>query len=54
KLNEREKCLARAKKRLIHFIRQANDLRFAGTTKTTISLFSFFGATFFFPRDGVG
>ena len=29
-----KKCLARAKKRLIHFIRQANDLRFAGTTKT--------------------
>jgi small subunit ribosomal protein S3 len=49
-----KKCLARAKKRLIHFIRQANDLCFAGTTKTTISLFPFFGATFFFPRDGVG
>ena len=49
-----KKCLARAKKRLIHFIRQANDLRFAGTTKTTISLFPFFGATFFFSRDGVG
>jgi small subunit ribosomal protein S3 len=49
-----KKCLARAKKRLIHFIRQANDLRFAGTTKTTISLFPFFGATFFFLRDGVG
>jgi len=49
-----KKCLARAKKRLIHFIRQANDLRFAGTTKTTISLFPFFGATFLFPRDGVG
>nr|ABA99235.1 Mitochondrial ribosomal protein S3, putative, expressed [Oryza sativa Japonica Group] len=49
-----KKCLARAKKRLIHFIHQANDLRFAGTTKTTISLFPFFGATFFFPRDGVG
>ena len=49
-----KKCLARAKKRLIHFICQANDLRFAGTTKTTISLFPFFGATFFFPRDGVG
>nr|WHE10429.1 ribosomal protein S3 [Vanilla odorata] len=46
--------LAQAKKRLIHFIRLANDLRFAGTTKTTISLFPFFGATFFFPRDGVG
>ncbi|XBH64951.1 hypothetical protein VPH35_118622 [Triticum aestivum] len=45
-------CLARAKKRLIHFIRQANDLCFAGTTKTTISLFPFFGATLFFPRDG--
>lgn len=49
-----KKCLAEAKKRVTHFIRQANDLRFAGTTKTTISLFPFFGATFFFPRDGVG
>nr|YP_009871056.1 ribosomal protein S3 [Magnolia biondii]QKS32540.1 ribosomal protein S3 [Magnolia biondii] len=49
-----KKCLAEAKKRLTHFIRQANDLRFMGTTKTTISLFPFFGATFFFPRDGVG
>jgi small subunit ribosomal protein S3 len=46
--------LAQAKKRLIQFIRLANDLRFAGTTKTTISLFPFFGATFFFPRDGLG
>lgn len=44
---------SQAKKRLIHFICQANDLRFAGTTKTTISLFPFFGATFFFLRDGV-
>nr|UIF91883.1 ribosomal protein S3 [Crocus sativus] len=49
-----KKCLAQAKQRFIHFIRLANDLRFAGTTKTTISLFPFFGATFFFPRDGVG
>nr|AUD57061.1 ribosomal protein S3 [Amphidasya ambigua] len=49
-----KKCLAEAKKRLTHFIRQANDLRFAGTTKTTILLFPFFGATFFFPRDGLG
>lgn len=48
-----KKCLAEAKKRLTHFIRLANDLRFAGTTKTTISLFPFFGATFFFPREGV-
>ncbi|CAN1159802.1 Ribosomal protein S3, mitochondrial [Linum perenne] len=48
-----KKCLAEAKKRLTHFIRQANDLRFAGRTKTTISLFPFFGATFFFPRDRV-
>ncbi|KAH0753066.1 hypothetical protein KY285_006214 [Solanum tuberosum] len=48
-----KKCLAEAKKRVTHFIRQANDLRFAGTTKTTISLFPFFGATFFFPRDGL-
>ncbi|KAG2390888.1 Ribosomal protein [Vigna angularis] len=49
-----KKCLAEAKKRLTHIIRLANDLRFAGTTKTTISLFPFFGATFFFPRDIVG
>ncbi|QHN95463.1 Ribosomal protein [Arachis hypogaea] len=49
-----KKCLAEAKKRLTHFIRLANDLRFAGTTKTTISLFPFFGATFLFPRDRVG
>nr|ULO25725.1 ribosomal protein S3 [Bougainvillea glabra] len=48
-----KKCLAEAKKRLTHFIREANDLRFAGRRKTTISLFPFFGATFFFPRDGV-
>ncbi|XP_074301177.1 small ribosomal subunit protein uS3m-like [Silene latifolia] len=47
-----KKSLAEAKKRLTHFIRQANDLRFAGRKKTTISLFPFFGATFFFPRDG--
>nr|YP_009940667.1 ribosomal protein S3 [Passiflora edulis]QNZ92485.1 ribosomal protein S3 [Passiflora edulis] len=52
-LTSEKKCLAEAKKRLTHFIRQANDLRFAGTTKTTISLFPFFGATFLFPRDGV-
>nr|UYR95253.1 ribosomal protein S3 [Gentiana straminea] len=49
-----KKCLAEAKKRLTHFIRLRNDLRFAGTKKTTTSLFPFFGATFFFPRDGVG
>nr|WNZ34130.1 ribosomal protein S3 [Punica granatum] len=49
-----KKCLTEAKKRLTHFIRQENDLRFAGRTKTTISLFPFFGATFFFTRDGVG
>lgn len=53
-LTSEKKCLAEAKNRLIHFLRQANDLRFAGTTKTTISLFPFFGATFFFLRDGVG
>nr|ARX11103.1 ribosomal protein S3 [Nechamandra alternifolia] len=34
-----KQCLAQAK--------------IAGTTKTTISLFPFFGATFFFPREGV-
>ncbi|KAI3847974.1 hypothetical protein MKW92_040153 [Papaver armeniacum] len=39
--------------KLTHFIRQANDLRFAGTRKNSISLFPFFGATFFFLRDGV-
>jgi len=49
-----KKSLAEAKKRLTRLIRLANDLRFAGTTKTTISLFPFFGATFFFPRGGVG
>nr|Q95749.4 RecName: Full=Small ribosomal subunit protein uS3m; AltName: Full=Ribosomal protein S3, mitochondrial [Arabidopsis thaliana] len=53
-LTSEKKCLAEAKNRLTHFIRLANDLRFAGTTKTTISLFPFFGATFFFLRDGVG
>ncbi|KAI3681320.1 hypothetical protein L6452_36111 [Arctium lappa] len=41
-------------KKLTHFIRWSNHPRLAGTTKTTISLFPFFGATFFFPRDGVG
>jgi len=49
-----KKCLAEDKKRFFHFIRQANDLFFAGTTKTTISLFPFFGATFLLLRDGVG
>nr|ARX11085.1 ribosomal protein S3 [Scheuchzeria palustris] len=39
-----KKCLAQAK----------NRPKIAGTTKTTISLFPFFGATFFFPREGVG
>ena len=53
-LTSDKKCLAESKKRLTHFIRQANDLRFAGTTKTTISLFPFFGATFFLLRDRVG
>jgi small subunit ribosomal protein S3 len=48
-----KKCLAEAKKRFPELKRLANDLRFAGTTKTTISLFPFFGATFFFLRDGV-
>ncbi|XP_065032334.1 small ribosomal subunit protein uS3m-like [Musa acuminata AAA Group] len=48
------KCLGQVKRRFLHLISLANDLRFAGTTKTTISLFPFFGATFFFPRDGVG
>jgi small subunit ribosomal protein S3 len=47
-----KKCLGQAKKRLIHLIRLANDLRFAGTRKPGISLFPFFGATFFFLREG--
>nr|WRQ18409.1 ribosomal protein S3 [Myricaria laxiflora] len=51
--NSTSECLAEAKKRLTHFIRQANDLRFAGRKKKTISLFPFFGATLFFQRDGV-
>uniref|UniRef100_A0A3Q7GHC1 Uncharacterized protein n=1 Tax=Solanum lycopersicum TaxID=4081 RepID=A0A3Q7GHC1_SOLLC len=54
KLDQREKVFARSQKEGYHFIRQANDLCFAGTTKTTISLFPFFGDTFFSPRDGVG
>ncbi|MCL7035349.1 hypothetical protein MKW94_021412, partial [Papaver nudicaule] len=41
------------KDKLTHFICQANDLRFTGTRKNSISLFPFFGATFFFLRDGV-
>lgn len=49
-----EKKFLAEDKKLTHFIRWSNHLRFAGTTKTTISLFPFFGATFFFPRDGVG
>nr|UKT61217.1 ribosomal protein S3 [Alternanthera philoxeroides] len=44
-----KKCLAEAKKRLTHFIRVANDLRFA-RRKTTIPLFPFFGATFYFKQ----
>jgi small subunit ribosomal protein S3 len=47
-----KKCLARAKKRFIHFIRQANDLRFEGT-KTKL-LIPFFGAPFLFKKDRVG
>ncbi|GJT92626.1 ribosomal protein S3 [Tanacetum coccineum] len=49
-----EKKFLAEDKKLTHFIRWSNHPRFAGTTKTTISLFPFFGATFFFPRDGVG
>nr|YP_001661416.1 ribosomal protein S3 [Cycas taitungensis]QXE43879.1 ribosomal protein S3 [Cycas revoluta]BAF98418.1 ribosomal protein S3 [Cycas taitungensis] len=53
---EQGEFLAEAKKRFTHLIRQANDSRFARTTKTcwSISLFPFFGATFFFPRDNLG
>ncbi|KAI3953173.1 hypothetical protein MKX01_042168 [Papaver californicum] len=39
--------------KLTHFIRQANDLRFMGKRRNSISLFPFFGATYFFLRDGV-
>lgn len=53
---EQGEFLAEAKKRFTHLIYQANDSRFARTTKTcwSISLFPFFGATFFFPRDNLG
>ncbi|CAM0948047.1 unnamed protein product [Alopecurus aequalis] len=47
-----KKCLARPKKRLIHFIRKANDPRFAETTKK--SPIPFFGAALFLKEDGVG
>uniref|UniRef100_A0A3Q7J895 Uncharacterized protein n=1 Tax=Solanum lycopersicum TaxID=4081 RepID=A0A3Q7J895_SOLLC len=49
-LNERilRKSVWPKKMRLTPFGSQANDLRFAGTRKTTISLFPFFAATFFF------
>nr|QPK67205.1 ribosomal protein S3 [Erodium gruinum] len=43
-----------AKKELTRLIVQANDLRFARTTKTTISLFPFFGAPFFFLMNELG
>nr|YP_010200548.1 ribosomal protein S3 [Cyperus esculentus]UAL49986.1 ribosomal protein S3 [Cyperus esculentus] len=46
-----KKFLAQAKKRLIHFIRLANDFRFAGTRKPGISLFPFFGATLLFLKE---
>ncbi|XP_026393552.1 uncharacterized protein LOC113288661 [Papaver somniferum] len=49
--NSSSKSLSEGK--LTHFIRQANDLRYVGTRKNSISLFPFFGATFFFLRDGV-
>nr|ARX11090.1 ribosomal protein S3 [Amphibolis griffithii] len=48
----------RIRSRIAFFVesstREKKCLAAAGTTKTTISLFPFFGATFFFPRDGVG
>nr|ULQ69529.1 ribosomal protein S3 [Isolepis setacea] len=46
-----KKCLAQAKKRLIHFIRLANDLRFAGTKKSGISLFPFFATLLFLKNN---
>lgn len=49
----KQTSLAEEKKSLTHFIRKANDLRFAGYRKNKIELFPFFGATFFFLRDGV-
>lgn len=51
--NSEKKDLTEEKKSLTHFIRKKNDLRFEGDRKTNIQLFPFFGATFFFPRDGV-
>nr|ACZ95686.1 ribosomal protein S3 [Zamia furfuracea] len=53
---EQGEFLAEAKKRFTHLICQANDSRFARTTKTcwSILLFPFFGATFFFLRDNLG
>nr|ACZ95683.1 ribosomal protein S3 [Ginkgo biloba] len=52
---EQGEFLAEAKKRFTHLIRQANDFRFARTTKTcwSILLFPFFGATFFFLRGNL-
>ncbi|KAJ0789286.1 hypothetical protein HanPI659440_Chr05g0201711 [Helianthus annuus] len=49
-----EKKFLAEDKKLTHFIRWSNHPRFAGTTKTTISLFPFFGATFFFQGTGLG
>nr|BAM16304.1 ribosomal protein S3 [Myrtillocactus geometrizans] len=51
--NSEKKDLTEEKKSLTHFIRKKNDLRFEGDRKNNIQLFPFFGATFFFPRDGV-
>nr|ULQ69933.1 ribosomal protein S3 [Thurnia sphaerocephala] len=53
-LKSQKKWTDQDKKSLIHLIRLRNDLRFAGTRKSTISLFPFFGATFLFLRDGQG
>ncbi|KAI3926999.1 hypothetical protein MKW98_027772 [Papaver atlanticum] len=52
-LVENSSSKSMTEEKLTHCIRQANDLRFAGTRKNSILLFPFFGATFFFLRDGV-
>nr|AKJ25858.1 ribosomal protein S3 [Geranium reflexum] len=53
-LTSEKGSFSEAKKELTRLIVQANDLRFARTTKTTISLFPFFGAPFFFLMNELG
>nr|AKJ25850.1 ribosomal protein S3 [Erodium texanum] len=53
-LTSEKGSFSEAKKEFTRLIVQANDLRFARTTKTTISLFPFFGAPFFFLMNELG